>query len=443
MRHAKREHGSRLSELQRTLHTQPTLQEVLFKRTEKYTRGSQRKEQLDEALVTLIARDMQPLSLVEDKGFQDFCEVMDRRYQVPGRVHLRNSLLPEKFDKVQGELKIKLGLASSVSVSTDLWTSVNNSGFMAMTCHWWDEGDEKLRSAVLDCHRVHGRHTAEMIQEEAERVLQAFGIRDKVLAFITDNASNIRKAIKTMDIRRFSCYAHVLNLVVVDSFKEMKELQEVRDKVSRVVKLTRQSTVAKEKLDSIQKSLGKSPKKLIQDCPTRWNSLYEMFQRFAELKDAVSLLLIDLLLGSLSSTDWEVIQLAIKLLGPCYEATVELSGEKMSTGSKAIPMTKMLMTFYAGAERDATEGSLTQKLAHHLLFNLNSRMNAFEEIRILALACLLDPRFKNRCFRHLEKKKAAISILNKEVKEIYEKEQQGEQQQVIYFNELSFQNTLD
>ena len=257
----------------------------------------------------------------------------------------------------------------------------------------------------------------------------------EVLAFITDNASNIRKAIKAMDIRRFSCFAHVLNLVVVDSFKEVKELQEVRDKVSRVVKLTRQSTVAKEKLDRIQQSLGKSPKKLIQDCPTRWNSLYEMLQRFAELKEAVSLLLIepgmDKDVGTLSSTDWEVIKLAIKLLGPCYEATVELSGEKMSTGSKAIPMSKMLMTFYAGAEREAEEGSLTQKLAHYILFFLNSRMNAFEEIRILALACLLDPRFKSRCFRDADKKKAAISILSKEVKEVYQQEKPGETQQVF------------
>lgn len=434
MRHAKREHGTWLAELQTSVHSQPTLQQVLNKTCDKYLRGSRKKEQLDEALVNMIARDLQPLSMLEDQGFLNFCEVMDRRYQVPTRKHLCNTLLPEKFDKAQARLKAKLEMAPSVGVTSDLWTSTNNSSFMALTCHWWDARDENLSSAVLDCHRIQGRHTAERIQEEAEQVLQRFGIREKVLAFITDNGSNIRKAVKSMGIERISCYAHLLNLVATESFKAVPELQEVRDKVSRVVKLTRQSTNAKEKLDQIQESLGRKPKKLIQDCPTRWNSLYEMFQRFLELKEAVSLLLIepgmDKETGPLSSSDWEVIEVAIKLLAPCFEATVELSGEKMSTGSKTIPMTKMLMAFYAGAEREAEEGSLKKKLAHRILSSLNERMGVFENIPTFTMACLLDPRFKSRCFRQQEKKRAAITLLNKTLKEAYHKEQCGEQSQV-------------
>ncbi len=407
------------------LFSQPTLFQVLEKKG-KYDGSSQQKKQLDEALITMIAQDMQPLSIVDDKGFRNFCNAMDRRYQVPRRVQLCDVLLPEIFDKVQGQMKKKLGLANSVSLTTDLWTSTNNSGFMTLTCHWWNEGEEKLDSAILDCCRIHGRHTAGLIQGQAEIVLKEFGIHDKVLTFVTDNGSNVVKAVQDMGIRRFSCYAHILNLVVTDAFQAVPELRDAKEKVSKIVKLTRKSTVAKEKLDQIQKTLGKKPKKLIQYCPTRWNSLYEMFQRFAKLKDSITLLLahtvMDEDVGPISSGVWEVIEDAIELLAPCFEATVELSGEKISTGSKAIPMTKMLMSYYAAAEREANEGSLKKNLAHHILQNLNKRFDIFEDIRILALATLLDPRFKNRCFRLAEKKKNAIANLNKELKECYEKE---------------------
>ncbi len=437
LRHARREHKASWEELQeKAALSQPTLRGMLEK-TVKYKAGSEKKQFLDDALVTMICQDLQPLSLVDDKGFLKFCDALDKRYQVPSRMHLRNSLLPEKFDKVQEAVKKRLGLASSVSVTSDLWTSSNNSGFMALTCHWWNEKEGKLDSAILDCHHVQGRHTAEMIQEEAEKVLQWFGIRDKVITFITDNGTNIVKAVRLMGIRRFSCFAHLLNLVVTDSFKIVEELQEARDKVSKVVKLTRQSTVAKERLDEIQKSLGKSPKKLQQDVPTRWNSLYEMFDRFVELKDSVILLLaspgMDKDIGHFSSAIWETISEAVVLLQPCFEATKELSGEKFCTGSKAIPMAKMLMSFYAGAEREADEGTFKKRLAHTILFNLNERFEVFEDIKILALSTLLDPRFKGRLFRRPEKKKNALAFLTKELREAYEKEKQEPQVSFPYF----------
>ncbi len=380
----------------RPKNAQPTLQAVLDRRTDKYPRDSTRKQLLDDALVTFIAQDLQLLSVVSDTGFVKFCEVLDRRYQVPGRVHPCDVLLPKKFRAVQQSLKENIALVESVSITCDMWTSTNNSSFLALTCHWWNPKKEKLDSAILDCSRVMGRHTASMIQEELGKVLENFNIKNKILTFVTDNGSNIKKAIFDMGYRRQSCYAHSLNLIVTDAIRQVPEVLDVKEKVSRVVRLTRQSTVAKEKLDKIQSSLGMSPKKLIQDVPTRWNSFYEMIERFLQLKDAITLLLaqpgMDKDLPQFTASMWELISHSVKLLKPCYEATTELSGEKTSTGSKAIPLSKVLMAHYATAVRESADGTTQKKLAHKILDNLNERFGGLEEVRILAMATLLDPR---------------------------------------------------
>ncbi len=421
-RHANKNHKRLLNETRnRATSAQPTLFEVVEKKSDTYRDDSSRKKELDAALVKMVAQDLQPLSIVEDKGFKDFCSKMDKKYRVPSRKHLRNVLLHEAFNKTQSDLKSKLSQTEAVCVTTDLWTSATNTSFLALTCHFWDEKEERLSSAILDCASVHGRHTADMIREEIDKVLDCFSIKHKVLAVVTDNGSNIKKAIEDMGLRRLSCYAHCINLVVMDAIKSIPQLQAIREKVSRIVKLTRQSTVAKEMLDRIQVDLGKKPKRLIQDVVTRWNSLYQMLERCLELRDAISLLLtkpgMDKDMTPLGSAEWGMIEDAVSLLQPCFEATVELSGEKISTGSKAIPMTRVLMAHYAGGEREALQGSFSQQLAHELLKNLHSRFEVFEDVRILTMATLVDPRFKNCCFRLQDKKRHAIAQLSKELKE--------------------------
>ena len=424
-RHAEKEHRSKLEEIQKESRagTQPTLLEVLSKKGETYKKGSPRKDQVDTALINMIAQDSQPLSIVEDKGFLQFCKVMDRKYKVPSRPTVNQVLLPDLFSKTQAKVKTMLEAAEAVSLTSDLWSSSNYSSFIAITCHFWSSKEEKLCSATLDCFRFVGRHTAEQIAHELRRVMEEYNIQSKVLTTVTDNASNIVKAVSALGHRHIRCYAHCLNLIVVDSIKATKGLAEVRDLVSKVVTQTRQSTSTNDKFHQIQRSLGiQNTKKLIQDCPTRWNSFYEMLERFLSLKDAVSLLMIqtgmDNTIGFLGTDQWSVIEAVVKILHPCYEATVELSGEKMATGSKVIPMTRVLMSFYAAAQRQASN-AVEAELTSHILGNLNTRFEKVEDIRILAQATLLDPRFKNKCFRHEEKKKTAIACLNKELKELY------------------------
>ena len=86
---------------------------------------------------------------------------------------------------------------------------------MAVTIHLWSEDDQALKSFVLDCPRITGRHTADVLGEELAKVLEKNQVQSKVLAGVTDNGANIVKALDKIQIRQVSCYAHTLTFILL------------------------------------------------------------------------------------------------------------------------------------------------------------------------------------------------------------------------------------
>ena len=66
-------------------------------------------------------------------------------------------------------------------------------GYFGMTVHFVNN-DWKLKSYLLCCKQMKGRHTGEIIHVEYENVLQFYGIEDKVFKAVTDNGANMVKA---------------------------------------------------------------------------------------------------------------------------------------------------------------------------------------------------------------------------------------------------------
>ncbi len=369
----------------------------------------------------MIAKDLQPLSVVEDSGFLDFCKTMDSKYKVPSRRHVRDVMLPQLFKEEQAKVQELMALAKFVSITTDMWTSTNNDAFLAVTAHYWHEASLSLMSSVLDCAQFEGKHTGVRIKDDLKRVMEAFHLVGKVLTIVTDNGANMVKACTEMLLRRLACYAHNLNLIAMDAIKGIEAVNKARSVASDIVTRTKKSNLAKEELFRCQKSLGiPTPKKLLQEVETRWNSTFLMMERMLELKEAVSLLLAHSSMKNISqltSDTWESVQDAVEVLRPLYEATLELSGEKFATASKIIPLTKMLMSAYATMMRQSSPGTVKHDLAKAVLNGLNDRFAVVEDTRVLGLATLLDPRFKNRGFRSDEKKKKVLDHLQLELQE--------------------------
>ena len=203
--------------------------------------------------------------------------------------------------------------------------------------------------------------------------------------------------------------------MVQDAIKSTLGLTELREKITQVVTITRQSSSAKDRFETCQKTAGyPTIRKLHQNVPHRWNSLYDMLQRFLELKLAVALFLVDDTSVQFTSDNWAAIKAIVHILRPLFDVTTELCSEKHTSISKVIPLTKILKSFYTAECEKDQDDIVAQELSSKLLSKLKTRFEHVEASHILALATILDPRYKTKGFEKHEKIARSIQILKDE-----------------------------
>ena len=78
--------------------TQPTLIEAIT-RAQPYKNDSIKKKELDDLVVRMIVGDLQPLSVVEDKGFKKLVNGLNPRYDLPSRREIGRTLLPSIYNR--------------------------------------------------------------------------------------------------------------------------------------------------------------------------------------------------------------------------------------------------------------------------------------------------------------------------------------------------------
>ncbi len=400
---------------------QPTLQSFLAKE-KTYDKSSVRKKELDKLAGSMICTDFLPLSIVEKQGFVRFVKALDPKYVLPSRKHLQKTLLPDLHNGITVELQRKLRTSSDVALTTDLWTSCSTESYMGVTAHYWDETANQLEAKVLACTKFEGKHTALALKTKLEGLIEDFGITEKIVAILSDNAANIQKALEDMNVPHLGCFAHSINLVATYAVNTSESMSELRKKVTRVVALTKKSTSASEAFEECQKRVGmKKTLRLKQDVPTRWNSTYDMFSRFLQLKDALNLFICEFPAESLVPfrlEEWQTIEAVTLVLKPLLDVTEEISVDKYPSVSKVVPLTKLLLNFYSEeiekviqitiysrmncsqncSSLQTEANTVSRELCQNVLLEVRRRFFKNEEDPIYGVAAFLDPRFKKFAF---------------------------------------------
>ncbi|XP_017480716.1 PREDICTED: zinc finger BED domain-containing protein 1-like [Rhagoletis zephyria] len=223
-----------------------------FTRDAKYDNNSEHKKNIDDALIWMIAADIQPFRIVEDSGFRKFVECLDPRYVLPSRTSLQNLLLKNTYNDVKKKLQVILNGTQYCAITTDCWTSRANENYLTVTCHFITDNC-KLQVAVLSTNKLLSgtNHSAENISETLRNVLSEWSILHKVTSLVTDNAASMLKACEILQKRNITCFAHTINLIVQDALGKAY-IKGVLVKCKHIVSYFKSSTIAYEKFKAAQ-----------------------------------------------------------------------------------------------------------------------------------------------------------------------------------------------
>lgn len=273
-------------------------------------------------------------SLEEDEEFRIFSNMLNPNYTFPSRNTVSNSIIPRLYESTNSKIKLLIDKANAICLTTDCWTSVNNENFMAITGHFIDE-NMTLQSICIECEEFGERHTALNISRQLRKTIEAWNISHKVTVIVSDNAANVVAGIRETGVRHLPCFAHSLNLVVQKGFSD---IQSVITKVKTIVEYFKRSTPALKKLHDTQEQMGLPMIKLQQDITTRWNSTYDMLERFTNVKDPIisTLTLLQSDIPTLRHSEWQIVEESSKILKIFYEVTKEISGVRYVTLSSIL-----------------------------------------------------------------------------------------------------------
>ncbi|XP_075165097.1 E3 SUMO-protein ligase ZBED1-like [Haematobia irritans] len=362
----------------------------------------------------MIASDIQPFSIVEDKGFRKFVKCLDPRYDLPSRTTLQNVHMANLYKETKTKLQLILNEVDYCSITTDCWTSRANEGYLTVTCHFISNAF-MLNSVVLSTKKllVTTNHCADNISSSLRAVFDEWGIMQKVISIVTDNDSTMIKACELLQKRHLPCFAHTVNLVVQDCLAQTN-VKQVLSKCKAIVTFFKSSTISYEKFKNAQ-GISK-PHSLLQEVPTRWNSAYRMIERILLTNEYISAVLLATSKAPppLTADEIDVLKDLKELLSPFDNVTVQTSSNSNVTVSLIIPLTYGL---FQGLEEHKTKMKTAEGLQTclFLIERVKKRLFPYEERTVTRLGTLLDPRFKKEGFRSIFNSEQAAKSLENEI----------------------------
>lgn len=142
-------------------HTQQTLQQAFITN---WDISDSRSKEIHNAIAEMIAIDNQPISIMENKGFKRLLHLLKPKYKLPGRKYMSEVVIPTIYEKVKNLIKTEISKAKAVSITSDMWTCLNNMlSFLSFTAHWLDE-NFVLQHRVLQMKHFTGSHSGDNIR---------------------------------------------------------------------------------------------------------------------------------------------------------------------------------------------------------------------------------------------------------------------------------------
>ncbi|KAK4388080.1 Zinc finger BED domain-containing protein RICESLEEPER 2 [Sesamum angolense] len=236
-----------------------------------------------------------PLSVVDHIGFRRYSTCLQPCFNMISRNTLKGDILKIYKDERTKYYNLLGMIKCRIAITTDMWTSSNNKGIMAVTGHFIDD-NWTLQNCILRFLYVPAPHTAEVLADTLVESLMDWNIDHKVSTITVDNCTtndaminHLLQKLPTKDrlldgkVLHMRCCAHILNLIVKDRLDIIgSSIERIRDSV--IYWIASPSRVEKFEETARQVPVN-CTKKLCLDCKTRWNSTYLMLETAIIYKD--------------------------------------------------------------------------------------------------------------------------------------------------------------
>ena len=246
-----------------------------------------RSKAITELVAGVIIKDLRPISFVDEEGFQKYVEP---GYCLPSATYL-TKLIEHRYEEAITKVQQVLHAANSVSITSDMWTSLVDDAYISLTTHLISD-EWKTKSVSSGTLPVTEQHTGGNISSWIEEKLRKFDISmQKIVSFVHDNGSNFFRAgnllTEKFEWSSESCAGHDLQLCIKAGL-EINESQRVVVAARKLVEHFKKSELANTALQKRQQQIVPHDAngcvlQIVQIVRTRWNSVFYMIDCLLQL----------------------------------------------------------------------------------------------------------------------------------------------------------------
>ncbi|RVW64504.1 putative AC transposase [Vitis vinifera] len=254
------------------------------------------KEISREKLARAIILHEYPLSIVDHVGFRDFATSLQPLFKMVSHNTIKGDIMKIYEVKKDNMISYLEKLQSRVAITTDMWTSNQKKGYMAIIVHYIDESWLPQHQIIRFVY-VPPPHTKEVLSDVLMDFLLDWNMDRKVSIVTVDKCSSndgmINILVDKLSLSdslllngknfHMRCATHVLNLIVKEGLDVIEvEIEKIRESVA----YWSTTPSRMEKFEDAARQLRiPCNKKLSLDCKAQWNSTYLMLSIAITYKD--------------------------------------------------------------------------------------------------------------------------------------------------------------
>ena len=169
---------------------------------------------------------------------------------------------------MKSEIVKSLSDIQNFSCTMDGRSSIAGDPYMTLSIHYLDQ-DWSLQLHCLTTMYVPASHTADIIVSFVREGLAEYNLHTGQLNTMTsDAAANNVTACKKIEVKRISCFGHILHNALNNSLKDSPGVTALLKAARKIVSVFSYSHNSRKKLEKLKRELKIECKALVQDVST-------------------------------------------------------------------------------------------------------------------------------------------------------------------------------